>query len=95
VDSLLGQRAAAQLLGISVRTLERHRVAGTGPRFCRLGHRLIRYRKADLEEWVRSSLRTSTSANDSHSDGRKKASSSVVDNAAALGPETRINGGRL
>ena len=61
VDSLFNQRAAAQFLGISVRTLERYRVSGTGPRFCRLGHRLVRYREADLEEWVRQSLRASTS----------------------------------
>jgi predicted DNA-binding transcriptional regulator AlpA len=61
VDRLLDQRKAAQILGVSVRTLERHRVTGTGPRFCRLG-RLVRYRECDLEEWVGRSLRTSTSA---------------------------------
>jgi predicted DNA-binding transcriptional regulator AlpA len=57
VDRLLDQRAAAE---ISVRTLERHRVAGTGPRFSRLG-RLVRYRERDLDDWVSRSLRTSTS----------------------------------
>ena len=57
---LLTQKSAAKLLGISVRTLERHRLAGTGPRYARLG-RLIRYQECDLAEWVRASLRTSTS----------------------------------
>ena len=37
MDTLLDQKTAAKLLGLSVRTLERHRVAGTGPRFARLG----------------------------------------------------------
>lgn len=60
MDSLLNQKQAAAILGISVRTLERYRVAGTGPRFSRLG-RLVRYRECDLEEWVRHSLRISTS----------------------------------
>jgi predicted DNA-binding transcriptional regulator AlpA len=60
VDRLLDQRAAAEILGISVRTLERHRISGTGPRFCRLG-RLVRYRECDLDDWVSRSLRTSTS----------------------------------
>jgi predicted DNA-binding transcriptional regulator AlpA len=60
VDRLLDQRDAAKVLGVSVRTLERYRVTGMGPRFCRLG-RLVRYRECDLEDWVRSSLRTSTS----------------------------------
>ena len=60
MDRLLDQRAAAEILGISVLTLERHRIAGTGPRFCRLG-RLVRYRECDLEDWVSRSLRSSTS----------------------------------
>jgi predicted DNA-binding transcriptional regulator AlpA len=59
VDELLSQKQAARLLGLSVRTLERHRVWGTGPRFCRLG-RLVRYRLGDLEAWVTQSLRSST-----------------------------------
>jgi predicted DNA-binding transcriptional regulator AlpA len=60
MDFLLSQKQAARILGLSVRTLERHRVAGTGPRFARLG-RLIRYRQSDLTDWVDGSLRTSTS----------------------------------
>jgi predicted DNA-binding transcriptional regulator AlpA len=60
VDRLLDQRTAAEILGISVRTLERHRIAGTGPCFCRLG-RLVRYRECDLDDWVSRSLRSSTS----------------------------------
>jgi hypothetical protein len=46
MDPLLDQKTTAKLLGLSVRTLERHRLAGTGPRYARLG-RLIRYRQDD------------------------------------------------
>lgn len=60
MDKLFDQKTSAKLLGISVRTLERHRVAGTGPRYARLG-RLIRYREGDLDAWVQGSLRASTS----------------------------------
>jgi excisionase family DNA binding protein len=60
VDRLLDQREAARILGVSVRTLERHRISGTGPQFCRIG-RLVRYRERDLDDWVSRSLRTSTS----------------------------------
>jgi predicted DNA-binding transcriptional regulator AlpA len=59
MDTLLDQKTAAKLLGLSVRTLEWHRVAGTGPRFARLG-RLVRYRENDLIEWIDSNLRNST-----------------------------------
>jgi predicted DNA-binding transcriptional regulator AlpA len=51
MEQLFNQRQAAHLLRLSVRTLERHRVAGTGPRFVRLG-RLVRYRAVDLADWV-------------------------------------------
>jgi predicted DNA-binding transcriptional regulator AlpA len=62
MDSLLNQKQAARVLGLSVRTLERHRVAGTGPRWARLG-RLVRYRQSDLTAWVDSNVRLSTSEN--------------------------------
>jgi len=62
MDSLLSQKHAARILSLSVRTLERHRLTGTGPRYARLG-RLIRYRQNDLMEWVDQNLRNSTSEN--------------------------------
>jgi len=60
MDPLLNQKQAATLLGLSPRTLERHRVAGTGPRFTRLG-RLVRYQECDLADYVNRNLRSSTS----------------------------------
>jgi excisionase family DNA binding protein len=59
-DALLTSREAAALLRLSERTLERHRTAGTGPRFYALG-RCIRYRRDDLTAWVEASVRQSTS----------------------------------
>jgi predicted site-specific integrase-resolvase len=49
MERVLNQKEAAKLLGVSTRTLERHRVEGTGARYARLG-RLIRYRECDLAE---------------------------------------------
>jgi predicted DNA-binding transcriptional regulator AlpA len=60
MDRVLNQKEAAKLLGVSARTLERHRVTGTGPRFTRLG-RLVRYRQCDLADYVDRNLRASTS----------------------------------
>jgi predicted DNA-binding transcriptional regulator AlpA len=59
-DTLLTGREAAALLRLSERTLERHRTAGTGPRFCALG-RSIRYRRVDLADWIERAARHSTS----------------------------------
>jgi Helix-turn-helix domain len=60
MNALLSQKSAAKLLGISARTLERHRITGIGPRYVRLG-RLIRYREEDLVTFVDGNLRGSTS----------------------------------
>lgn len=54
----LAPAEAAAILGISTRTLKEHRYAGTGPAFVKVGHRTIRYRRADLDAWAESRLRT-------------------------------------
>jgi hypothetical protein len=46
---------------LSPRTLERWRWLGMGPRYCKIGGRVV-YRLEDVEEHEASSLRTSTSA---------------------------------
>ncbi len=53
-------RRAAELIGMSKRTLEKWRSEGTGPPFLKLGRRVL-YSVADLEEWLRSRRRYSTS----------------------------------
>ncbi len=58
---LLDQAGAAEILGLSPRTLESWRVTGTGPRFVRLGRRAIRYRRAELERWISEQEVNSTS----------------------------------
>jgi predicted DNA-binding transcriptional regulator AlpA len=58
---LLTQSETAELLRLSERTLERWRVVGSGPVFCKLGKRVL-YRQADLDEWIASHLCASTSS---------------------------------
>ncbi len=60
--SLLKTQQAANYLALSVTTLEKYRVYGGGPSFVRLG-RAVRYRTADLNAWLESRVRTSTSDN--------------------------------
>jgi predicted DNA-binding transcriptional regulator AlpA len=57
---LYNQHDAARRLLLSPRTLERLRVSGTGPRYCKLGKR-VAYREADLEAWVSARVVGSTS----------------------------------
>ncbi|USQ96528.1 helix-turn-helix domain-containing protein [Caulobacter sp. RL271] len=51
---------AAQLLRLSPRTLEKHRLYGTGPSFRKIGGRVI-YAAADLVAWAETGAKTSTS----------------------------------
>ena len=51
---------AARFLGVSGRTLEKHRIYGTGPVYRKIGGRVV-YRLEDLEKWADQGLRTSTS----------------------------------
>jgi predicted DNA-binding transcriptional regulator AlpA len=51
---------AARFLGLSGRTLEKHRTFGTGPTYRKIGGRVV-YRIEDLQRWADQGLRTSTS----------------------------------
>jgi len=51
---------AARFLGLSSRTLEKHRTYGTGPIYRKLGGRIV-YAPDDLRAWADRGLRHSTS----------------------------------
>jgi len=59
-DALLTEVQTADLLNISIRTLQAWRVRGGGPRFVRAG-RAIRYRRRDLLTWMEQNTAISTS----------------------------------
>lgn len=50
---------AARFLGLSPRTLEKHRSYGTGPQYRKLGGVVV-YALADLERWADSAIMQST-----------------------------------
>lgn len=51
---------AARFLGLSGRTLEKHRTYGTGPAYRKLGGRVV-YSVEDLQAWANRGAKTSTS----------------------------------
>ncbi len=51
---------AARFLSLSHRTLEKHRCYGTGPRYSKVGGRVV-YAVADLQAWVDRGMKASTS----------------------------------
>lgn len=57
---LLRTPDAAILLGLSARTLEKHRCYGTGPAYRKLGGRVV-YAVDDLLSWADQGVRRSTS----------------------------------
>lgn len=57
---LLNTTQAAQFLGLSKAFLERDRWAGAKVPFIKIGDRAVRYRLQDLETYIQSRVRTST-----------------------------------
>ena len=51
---------AGRMLGLSGRTLEKHRTYGTGPTYRKIGGRVV-YSVADLQAWADRGRRASTS----------------------------------
>jgi predicted DNA-binding transcriptional regulator AlpA len=57
----LRPRRAAEYLGIGKSTLDKMRVAGTGPRYAKVGPRIVVYDVADLDQYLADRLQRSTS----------------------------------
>jgi hypothetical protein len=78
--TFLDQKATARLLGLSERTLERFRLEGSGPAYCKFGRRVM-YQASDVMGWAECQKRTSTSDSgettaviDAHSGGNRQKS---------------------
>lgn len=56
----LSTKEAAEYMGISERTLEKYRVAGGGPPYMKIFNRVV-YDTKDLDDWMESKRRLSTS----------------------------------
>ncbi len=59
---LLSERQAADVLGLTPRTLQSWRGLGIGPAFVRISSRCIRYRSSDIDVWLATKVRASTSS---------------------------------
>ena len=62
-EALLDTAAAAQFLGLSVKTLEHYRNRKVGPQYARLACNRVRYQLADLQRFVESRLVKPETAN--------------------------------
>lgn len=60
-SEVLTTTEAAQYVRLGKPTIERFRLTGEGPKYCKLGG-AVRYRRCDLDEWLQTRLISSTSA---------------------------------
>lgn len=58
---MLRAPAAAAYIGLSASTLAKMRLRGDGPAYAKAGPRIVVYDLRDLDEWIRSKRRHSTS----------------------------------
>lgn len=66
VRQLLNNDEAADMMGISRRTLPVWRVQGKGPQFIKIG-KLVRYERTELDAWIRANTHANTSRNGAQS----------------------------
>jgi hypothetical protein len=62
LDGLIDETRAADFLCQSIRTLQKWRTTGFGPRFYKPG-RSVRYRRRDLLDWAETRMRKNTTQN--------------------------------
>lgn len=60
-EALWDEFASAELLGITPRTLQSWRISGGGPVYIKISARCVRYRRADLVDFISKRRQTSTS----------------------------------
>ena len=60
MPELMTTEDVARHLGVNKKTLDRMRGRGDGPRYLRLTSKIIRYRLADIEEFLEAKARTNT-----------------------------------
>jgi predicted DNA-binding transcriptional regulator AlpA len=59
-EELWTTQQVAAFLQLSERTLEESRTTGNGPLFVKLSRKAVRYRPADVHNWIASRVRKST-----------------------------------
>lgn len=89
MERLLTRREAAEHLGFAPQTLARYAWLGKGPAVVKVG-RSVRYRKADLEEWVKSVSPTTTATTQTPTP--EEPAPKAVGNLVSMGPVVVIDG---
>jgi len=57
---LLREREVAEILNISIYTVQRFRISGKGPKFCKISGS-VRYLLSDVQDYIQNQTVTSTS----------------------------------
>ena len=60
MNRLMSETEVSENYGLNIRALQKWRCVGGGPRFVKLG-RQVRYRASDVEDFIESHIRRSTS----------------------------------
>ena len=60
-DTLIRRADLPRYLPIAAQTAARWSVENRGPRFIKIGRRIVAYRAGDLKEWLRGQVRKNTS----------------------------------
>ena len=59
--ALIDEKAAAEFLDLTDRTMQKYRQTGDGPPYVLISSRCLKYRRTDLRKWAEARMRKSTS----------------------------------
>jgi predicted DNA-binding transcriptional regulator AlpA len=59
-DTYIRRADVPLYIPVAAQTLARWAVEGQGPRFCKIGRRIVAYRAGDLREWLQGQVRENT-----------------------------------
>ena len=56
MEKNLTEKSAAELLGVSAKTMQAWRWLDRGPRYIKFSNRAIRYRESDLQDFIKTNI---------------------------------------
>ena len=62
-EEMVAPATLAGEIGVTESALAKWRTDGTGPPFCKLGHKVVRYPRSGIEAWKFARVKTRTAAN--------------------------------
>lgn len=66
IEGMIKEKEAAAMIGVTVRTMQSKRAAGTAPKYYKFGYKLIRYLPSEINLWLKQQQKEDKMGNTKH-----------------------------